>query len=237
MPGAARNLRELEELLGHQFRDPELLERALTHPSLEGELNYERLEFLGDAVLDVLIAELLYLRMPDHDEGALTEMRSLLVSRRTLGAVGERLGLADWLRFGGNLRGRGSLPSSVLGNVVEAVLAAVYLDGDDRGAGLQRCRRLAKEWLAPELADVDGTYRRANAKQNLQEWAQRHAGALPRYAVIATHEHPEAHAFQVRATVAGRDFPAAWGRSKREAEKRAAWEALLVLEAEGKLDG
>lgn len=245
MPGAARDLQELEELLDHRFRDRGLLERALTHPSLEMEPDYERLEFLGDAVLDLVVAELLYERMPDRAEGELTEMRSLLVSRRTLGTVGERLGLGDWLRYGGNLRGRGSLPRSVLGNVVEALLAAVYLDlgggarGDagECGAGLTRVRALAEQWLEPELQGVSDEARRANAKQRLQEWGQQQAGALPRYHVVDTHEHPEAHAFQVRAELAGREYPAAWGRSKREAEQRAAWEALLVLEGEGRVDG
>jgi ribonuclease-3 len=232
MPGAARDLGELEELLGHRFRRRELLERALTHPSLQEDEDYERLEFLGDAVLDLAIAELLFERMPDRAEGELTEMRSLLVSRRTLAEVGTRLRLGDWLRYGGNLAGRDSLPRSVLGNVVEALLAAVYLDLG-RAAGLEHCRRLAEDWLAPEMADIAGAHGRAHAKQALQEWAQAHGHSLPRYPVLDTHEHPEAHAFQVAVEVAGRTFPAAWGRSKREAEKRAAWEALLVLRVGG----
>ena len=232
MDRAARDLQELEELLGHRFRQPELLQRALTHPSLQDEEDYERLEFLGDAVLDLAVAELLYERLPDHAEGELTEMRSLLVSRRTLAQVGTRLRLGDWLRYGGNLAKRDSLPRSVLGGVVEALLAAVDLDLGG-APGLQHCRALAERWLAPELAGIGEAQGRAQAKQALQEWAQAGGHPLPRYAVVAVHEHPEAHAFQVAAEVAGRHFPAAWGRSKREAEKRAAWEALLVLDAEG----
>ena len=236
MSGEPRALEELEALLDHRFRDRSLLETALTHPSLDEEEHYERLEFLGDAVLDAVVSDLLYRGHGAEREGALTELRSLLVSRRTLAEVGQRLGLGAWLRYGGNLAGRGSLPKSVLGNVVEALLAAVYLDLGP-GPGIEKCMALAQDWLGPELAQIDDDHERAHAKQLLQQWAQAEVGALPRYRLGEVHEHPESSSFQVHVELGGRDYPAAWGRSKREAEKRAAWEAVLVLRAEGRLAG
>ena len=224
--------RRLEELLGHRFRDPRLLEEALTHASRDEEHN-ERLEFLGDAVLDLVAAEMLYTRHPDAREGRLTQWKSLLVSRATLGRVGERLDLGRWLRLGAGLGDRRTLPRSLPGNTVEALIGAIYLDTGGGGEGLRACAAIAERLLAPELHGLPARHERAHAKMLLQEWAQRARGAPPEYRLTATFEDPETRSFRMCAHVAGRDFPPAWGTSKREAERRAAWEAVLVLRAEG----
>lgn len=231
--------RRLEEILGHRFRRAELLQEALTHAS-SAESHNERLEHLGDAVLNLVAAEMLFLRHPDAREGLLTQWKSLLVARETLARVGERLGLAPYLIVGGGLDGA-SLPRSLLGNAVESLIGAVYLDAggglDPAGSGLAACSRLVARWLEPELAALPDRHARAHAKMLLQSWAQAQRGAPPSYLVTATHDHPETRAFRVCAEVAGRRFGGAWAPSKREAERLAAWEAVLALRGEGERIG
>jgi len=231
--------RRLEEVLGHQFRRAELLEEALTHAS-SAESHNERLEHLGDAVINLVAAEMLFIRHPDAREGLLTQWKSLLVARETLARVGERLELAPYLRVGGGLDGS-ALPRSLLGNAVESLLGAVYLDAggglDPNSGGLAACARLAARWLEPELAALPNRHARAHAKMLLQDWAQAERGAPPGYVVTESHEHLDTRSFHVCAEVAGRRFAGAWAPSKREAERLAAWEAVLVLRAEGEMLG
>ncbi|RMH04703.1 MAG: ribonuclease III [Planctomycetota bacterium] len=233
MPDERVDPERLDGRLGHRFRDRELLARALTHASARDAHN-ERLEFLGDAVLDLVVAEALYFALPGKREGELTELKALLVSRDTLERVGRRLGLEEWIETGRGLAGRGSLPRSVLGNAVEALLGAVYLDLEPPGR-LAGAARVAWSWLLPEMPRLARELVRSRAKPKLQAWAQRERGCLPAYPLLDSFHHPETHAFLVAAEVAGRRFPAAWGSSKKDAERFAAWEALMVLEREGAL--
>ncbi len=231
MAGIPLALRHLEDLIGYDFRDRSLLERALTHASVDEQHN-ERLEFLGDAVLDLIVSALLFSEYPEEREGRLTEWKALLVSRATLSRLGERLGLDRWIRSGGNLQGRRSLPRSVYGNTVEALLGAVYLDCAPECV-LAVCRTMVVHWLHHELAALPENHARMQAKQTLQNWAQTKRGSVPVFRLTDFHEHPETQAFQVSAEVGNRAFPPAWGASKKEAERRAAWEAILELRAEG----
>ena len=226
-------LRHLEDLLGYQFRNQDLLERALTHASVQEDHN-ERLEFLGDAVLDLVVSELLFRDFTEVREGRLTEWKSLLVARSTLSRIGERLGLERWIRSGGNLRGRQTLPRSLFGNTLEALLGAIYLDCPPNNV-LPICKRIVISWLRHDLASLPENFAKAQAKQSLQNWAQVEQSTVPRYMLVDFHEHPETQAFQIAAEVGNRTFAAAWGASKKEAERRAAWEAILVLRAEGTL--
>jgi len=221
----------LEGVLGHRFRRPELLREALTHASAE-EAHNERLEFLGDAVLSLVAAEELYVRFPKAREGRLTDSKSRLVARATLARVARRLGLEPWLVTGGSLEIRRSVPRSVLGNAVEALLGAIYLD-----AGLEAAREAFRRWLAPEIRALEESPSRIHAKQRLQELCQKRFGGLPRYRILEQVEHPETTAFQAAVEIGERSFPPAWGTTKKEAERWAAWEALLVLEAETPEEG
>jgi len=221
----------LESLLGYPFREEGLLQRALTHPS-HPEGNNERLEFLGDAVLNLVVAEELYRKHPGEREGILTTWKSLLVSRRALGRVAARLELGAFLRTGPSLEMRASLPRSVLGNTLEALIGAVFLDG-----GFEQAARVVLRCLAPELAGVGEAHEKIQAKQILQLFAQKELGALPRYRVLQQFEHPETTAFEVRAELGGRAYPSAWGTTKKDGERRAAWEAILILRREGNLAG
>ncbi len=212
--------------LPHAFRDPRLLALALTHASTGASEDNERLEFLGDTVLDLLVAEELYRMVPPLDEGAMTELKAWVVSRKILAGVARDLGLDEQARVGGGLRDR-ALTSSMLANLYEAALAAVYLD-----AGLEAARDFARATLAGPLAHVQAVKSAPNEKQVLQRVSQVQTGVPPAYVMIAERGHAHAKAFLVVAEVGGRRFPSAWGRTLKEAERWAAHEALLVLRAE-----
>jgi ribonuclease-3 len=212
--------------LPHAFRDERLLELALTHASTGASEDNERMEFLGDAVLDLVVAEELYRVQPPLDEGAMTELKAWVVSRKVLAAAARTLGLEERARVGGGLRDR-ALTSSMLANLYEAALAAVYLD-----AGLEAARAFARATLAAPLERVHAMKTAPNEKQVLQRHSQMLTGVPPDYVVLDERGHAHAKAFLVAAEVAGRRFPSAWGRTLKEAERWAAHEALLVLDAE-----
>ena len=219
------DIRRLENRLGHSFQSELLLQEALTHASA-GPVHNERLEFLGDAVINLVVVELLYARFSRAREGDLTEYKALLVSRTTLGSVGRRLGLAEWIQTGGGMAAR-SLPHSVLGNAVEALIGAIYLDAKKP---LQTCKAVLREWLAPELEGLQKAFALPKAKGLLQEWAQANRGTLPEYEILDQFEHPQTQAFLVRARIGSKKFAEAWGSNKKEAESWAAWSALQELE-------
>jgi ribonuclease-3 len=209
--------------LPYSFRDPALFELALTHASCQTERDNERLEFLGDAALDLIVAEELYQHHARLAEGALTELKSTVVSRKTLARAALLLGLHDRARVGGGLKGR-ALPSSVLANLFEAVLGAIYLDG-----GFEAARAFARATLAEPIVAAKSRDKAENPKQRLQHIAQSRFATLPVYELVEERGRAHARAFLVRAHVLDRVFPSAWGRTRKEAESWAAHEALLVL--------
>lgn len=210
--------------LPHQFRDPALLELALTHASVGSDGNNERLEFLGDAVLDLIIAEELYRRHPKLAEGVLTELKAWVVSRKTLAIAAARLGLEPHVRVGPGLQ-RVALPRSLMANVYESVLGAVYLDSD-----FQTSRDFVLRTLHDELESVRERTGVENPKQSLQQLSQRVWGTPPEYIVLDERGRSHARAFLVAAQAGDERFPSAWGRTLKEAERWAAHEALLALE-------
>jgi ribonuclease-3 len=214
-------------IVPYEFRDPALLELALTHSSFGHDRDNERLEFLGDAALDLVVADELYrsegLELP---EGEMTERKSSVVSRKSLAEAAARLGLDRHVRLGPGLQER-VLPRSVLANIYEAVLGAVYIDG-----GLEAVRAFARETLTEALARVREPSQGHNPKQELQQICQRELGSLPTYVLLEERGAAHARAFQVAVHVSGRRFPSAWGRTRKEAETWAAREALLVIEDE-----
>lgn len=212
--------------LPHAFADESLLRLALTHASTGEERDNERLEFLGDAVLDLIVADELFRAHPDLPEGILTELKAWLVSRRTLADVAREIGLDERARTGMGLQSR-ALPRSVLANLYEAVLGAVYLDG-----GLPAAEAFARTTLADPLRNVRQREQGSNPKQTLQRRCQMETGAPPTYHLMDERGEAHARAFLVSAQVDGRRFPSAWGRTRKEAERWAAFEALLVLDEE-----
>lgn len=219
----------LEARLGHAFSDPGLLERALTHPSVgEGGKavpDYQRLEFLGDRVLGLLVAERLSADHPKADEGELSRRLHALVDRDSCARVARRLEVGPALRLSpGETKTGGRDKDGILADVTEALMAAVYLDG-----GLDAARALFQRIWAEELAG-GGHPRHANPKSGLQEWAQGQGRPLPAYEVVGRSGPDHAPVFTVQVTVEGLEPLTARGRSRQEAEKAA---ATAMLSREG----
>lgn len=211
--------------LPHEFRDPSLLARALTHASTASSLDNERLEFLGDAVLGLIAAHELHRIEPALSEGQLSSRKAWIVSRPVLAAAAHELGLGARARLGAGLMG-GELPVSVLANLYEAVLGAIYLD-----AGLDAAQAFVRATLAPLEAAHQVREHPAHPKQQLQELCQIEGGRPPVYELLEERGLPHARAFSVRARIGERTFGPAWGRTVKEAERAAAAEALRALDA------
>ena len=208
----------------HEFSRPELLEQALTHASTGDTPNNERLEFLGDAVLDLIVAEELYGETPALSEGEMTEFKSSVVARGPLASAALSIGLDRSARLGPGLASR-MLPKSVLANLYEAVLGAIYLD-----AGLDAATAFVKTSLREPLRRMKARQGRPNPKQAFQQLCQREWGEPPKYVELESRGQAHARAFLMAAEAGGERFPSAWGRTRKEAERWAAHEAMLVLQ-------
>jgi ribonuclease-3 len=223
----AIDVQECQRRVGYEFRDPSLLLAALTHASgAQHRLaSNERLEFLGDAILGFLVCERLYHLFPDSLEGDLTRIKSVVVSRETCSRISERLRLADFLIVGRGLAENRPVPASLLSDLFESVVAAVYLDG-----GMEAARPLIRRLLDPEIDQVVSGTLGSNHKSLLQQWAQRDFGLTPTYEVLEETGPDHSKSFCVSAQIGPRSYPPAWGRNKKEAEQRAASNALVALE-------
>lgn len=209
-------------LLGHCFGDAELLERALTHRSA-GWPNNERLEFLGDALVNMLVAELIFEGHPRADEGEMTRLRAALVNGHALAELARAAGLGDRLRLGpGELKSGGFRRDSILADAFEAVVAAVYLD-----AGWESCRQLVRRFFADAVAVSIRTPK--DPKTRLQEWLQARGLPLPRYELVDARGEEHAREFEVSCHLESFGIrTGASASSRRAAEQGAAEEALAA---------
>jgi ribonuclease-3 len=212
---------------GHRFGDPVLLQTALTHRSA-GRPNNERFEFLGDAVLGLLVAELLHARHPRASEGELTRLRAALVREETLAAIARELALGESLRLGpGELRSGGHRRESILADAFEALVAAVYLD-----AGLDACRAALLPLLEPRIAALADGVQTKDPKTRLQEWLQGRSLALPQYSLVETAGDEHRKTFFVRCAADSIGIHCVGeGGSRRAAEAHAASLVLDRIEA------
>lgn len=216
---------EIEPRIGHRFARETLLREALTHSSASGHgrrarRNNERLEFLGDRVLGLVVAELLIARFPKEGEGALSRRHAGLVRRETLAEVGLALGLSEWLVLArSEEEGGGRSNPAILADATEALIGALFLDG-----GLGAAEGFIRRHFEPRLADMQAPP--CDAKTALQEWAQGRGLGLPEYRVVGEAGPPHAPTFEIAVSLT--DFPPARasGGSKRAAEQAAA-ERLL----------
>lgn len=215
-----------EERIGYVFLDKSLLRAALTHASgAQHRLgSNERLEFLGDAILGAVVSEFLFLQYPHALEGELTHIKSIVVSRQTCARISQALGLEEFLILGKGLTTQGPTPESVLADVWESLVAAIYLDG-----GLEAARRFIQTHLRPEIEAVVEGESNANYKSLLQQLAQREYGVTPTYELVDERGPDHCKYFQVAAQIGAGRYPPAWGRTKKEAEQLAARNALQKL--------
>lgn len=231
-----RDLSGLENRLGHRFRDRAILLRALTHSSYAHEEDRgpdnEALEFMGDAALGFLVAEALLNQFPVMDEGGLSKLKSFLVSRTNLAAVAKRLSLGGHLRLGRTMeKGQGRQRGSVLADALEAVIAAIHLDGGDAAARASVVKLFGRQIRRLDRVSVE----RKDHKTALQEALQARGRPAPRYKVESTDGPPHDPTFHIGLLVDGDLVAHGRGGTKKEAEQRAARRALRVLQRpEGK---
>lgn len=229
MNARAAAVAELERRIGHDFQDRDLLERALTHSSVgdgaRSVRHNERLEFLGDRVLNLCAAERLMALDPDAREGALSRLLASLVNYHACARAAERAGLPEAMRFSASATKIGARKSeAVLGDACEALIAALYLDG-----GLECARRFFLTFWAEEFERLHEP-RLKDPKTQLQEWAQGRGLPLPAYAVVGREGPDHAPSFTVEVAVEGFEPESAQGRSRQDAEKAAA-ELMLTKRA------
>lgn len=219
---------ELAKKIGYPFSDESLFELALTHRSC-GKKNNERLEFLGDSILNFVIADDLFQRFPSAKEGELSRLRARLVKGVTLSEVARELGLGDYLRLGsGELKSGGYRRDSILADAVEAIIGAIYLDSD-----METARGFILNWYEKRLDNINLSESLKDSKTRLQEFLQSRRLPLPKYELTGVEGEAHSQTFFIDCLVGGLNSPAKGsGSSRRQAEQEAAKQALVALQVE-----
>ena len=223
-------LEALQKRLGYQFKDQNLIIEALTHKSSKQPYNNERLEFLGDAVLDLIVGEYLYHEFKDVAEGELSKLRASLVNEKSFEKLARLLHLGEHIYISlAEENNSGREKSSLLSNAFEAIMGALYLE-----AGLEKTRALAISLLeeAYPKIDMDAIFR--DHKTTLQELTQAHFGVTPEYRLVRSFGPDHKKEFEIAVSIKGNDLALASGKSKKEAQQKAAMIALEILKKEGR---
>jgi len=228
-PQLLSQLGRCEKRIGYEFADKCLLRAALTHASgAEHRLaSNERLEFLGDAILGAVVCELLYHQYPEYLEGDLTKIKSIVVSRQTCAKISEALGMQEFLILGKGMTTHPDVPPSLLADVFESLVAAIYLD-----RGIAAARQFIEEYIGPEVELAAGGELGSNYKSLLQQLAQREYGTTPTYQLLDEKGPDHSKCFKIAAQLGSTRYQPAWGRNKKEAEQRAARNALNEINGE-----
>jgi len=225
-PGMFHHLGGCEERIGYSFKDKLILKAALTHASgAEHRLvSNERMEFLGDAILGAVVCERLYRQYPEYLEGDLTKIKSIVVSRQTCAKISEVLGLEKFLILGKGMTTHPNVPPSLLADVFESLIAAIYLDG-----GMEPTKKFVEAQLAPEIETAANDQFGGNFKSMLQQLAQRKYSTTPTYQLLDEKGPDHSKCFKIAAKIGDSRFQPAWGQNKKQAEQRAARNALDEL--------
>ena len=222
-------LEDCEKRIGYEFSNKTLLRASLTHASgaLHRLASNERLEFLGDAILGAVVCDVLYHQYPDYLEGDLTKIKSMVVSRLTCAKISEALGLQEFLILGKGMATHPTVPPSLLADVFESLIAAIYIDG-----GNEPAREFITRYVVPEIEMAVAGEMAGNYKSLLQQLAQREHGTTPTYQLLDEKGPDHSKCFKIAARIGSSRYQAAWGRNKKEAEQRAASNALCELNDE-----
>ena len=226
---ADERIRACEHVLGYTFFDKKLIKTALTHSSSTSDkrLDNERLEFFGDAVLDLVIREFLFHNYPNHQEGDLTEAKSAVVCRASLAKASKRMDLKSFLFLGRGIGKKRGVPDSLLADAYEAIVAAIYLDG-----GYQPVKNFILMTLKGEIPKAMEQANSTNYKSNLQKLLQQQKKALPQYKVLGSSGPEHSRIFEVAVIIDNVETGRGSGSSKKAAEQEAAKVALAALEQE-----
>ena len=222
-------LEQCQERIGYRFANLRLLEAALTHASGADHrlASNERMEFLGDAILGAVVCERLYHHFPEYLEGDLTKLKSVVVSRQTCAKISQALGLKEFLILGKGMTTNPVVPMSLLADVLESMIAAIYLDG-----GTDPASRFIDTYIGPEIELAAAGEAEGNYKSLLQQFSQREHGITPTYHLLDEKGPDHSKCFKMTAQTDKQRFPPAWGRSKKESEQRAAHNAICTLRNE-----
>ena len=216
-------LQTLMQALPYQFMDAQLLQTALTHASTEHSINYERLEFLGDAVLEFIVTDALYKKYPDYQEGQLTALRTHFVREEFLAAWAKKMGLGEYIRLGkSELNSGGKEKASILSDVCEAIIGAIYLDG-----GLAKAKAFVENQVIQDFSVPDIEL---DAKSKLQAKIQQNQNEIVTYKVYKTEGPPHDTTFYVEALLNEKVLAKGKGKSKKQATQEAAKVALKNME-------
>lgn len=221
----------VQEALGYHFANRELLEEALTHASYADARtdSNERLEFLGDAVLGIIVCEELFRRFPAMLEGDLTKIKSTVVSRKTCAKIVYRLGIADYLVLGKGMQNHDRLPGSVAAAMLEAIVGAIYLDAGAMDDGMRASHQFLMPLLEPVIDQAADSGHHQNFKSVLQQFAQERFDTPPAYILLDEQGPDHAKCFEVCVQLGADRFESCWGQSKKDAEQKAALNALTAL--------
>jgi ribonuclease-3 len=219
-------LQQIEQTIDYEFSDKKLLTRAFTHSSAVDNriLSNERLEFLGDSVLAVVICQTLFERFPDYLEGDLTKIKSMLVSRGTCAKVSRKLGLHKYLKVGKGMVSSRALSGSLAAGVIETAIGAIYIDG-----GFEAAHSFIIRAFGSLIDGADAQQAQGNFKSLLQQHAQEKFNVTPVYVLLDEKGPDHNKCFELEVVVDNHHFPSAWGTNKKEAEQKAAFNALVEL--------
>jgi len=221
-------LQEFEKRLGYTFNNKELLKEALTHKSYKSPVNNERLEFLGDAVLDLIVGEYLFKKFPKANEGELSKLRASLVNEEGFAKLAQKIGIGEYIFISqAEENNRGRTKPSLLSNAFEAVMGAIYLED-----GLERVRELVLKLLEETYPKIDLGSLFKDYKTTLQELTQARHGVTPEYKLLGSSGPDHQKEFEVAVTLHGKTIATAKGRSKKAAQQEAAKKALAILKGD-----
>ncbi len=223
---------QLQKVIQYNFTDLTILKKALTHSSSAHKLeSNERLEFLGDAVLGLVICQALFDRFPGYLEGDLTKIKSKLVSRKTCSFIASQLDLESMLTLGPGMQKSRALKGSIAAATLEAVIAAIYIDG-----GFEAARQFILRSFMPLIEHSDAAGHQENYKSLLQQYAQQHLNHSVSYEILDEKGPDHNKCFESAVVIDRKRYPSAWGNTKKEAQQNAAFNALIELGVIKKVD-
>ncbi|MCI6987974.1 MAG: ribonuclease III [Campylobacter sp.] len=220
-----QNLEKFEEKIGYKFKDKNLLKRALTHKSLKHILNNERLEFLGDAVMDLIVGEYLFNKFKGTNEGDLSKLRAALVNEKSFSKLAKSINLGENIFLSSaEENNNGRKKDSITSDAFEAIMGAIYLE-----SGLETCKEIAMKLLTKEFPQISLDELVKDYKTALQELTQSLFGQTPTYTLLSSKGPDHQKEFEMAVVIDGKEFTSGIGKSKKDAEQKAAKKAIEII--------